>query len=30
MAIRALQQAMPEDRVRAICLAYAGELQSAL
>lgn len=30
MAIRALQQAMPDDRVRAICLAYAGELQSAL
>jgi hypothetical protein len=30
MAIRALQQAMPEDRVRAICLAYASELQGAL
>jgi hypothetical protein len=30
MAIRALQQAMSEDRVRAICLAYADELQSAL
>ena len=30
MAIRALRRAMPEERVRAICLAYAGELQSAL
>lgn len=26
MAIRALREAMPEERVRAICLAYAGEL----
>src|SRR4051812_45933076 len=25
MAIRALRQAMPEDRVRALCLAYAAE-----
>jgi hypothetical protein len=30
MAIRALRQAMPEERVRAICLAYAGELLEAL
>lgn len=29
MAIRALRQAMPEERVRAICLAYAGELREA-
>jgi hypothetical protein len=30
MAIRALRQAMPEERVRAICLAYAGEIRNAL
>ena len=30
MAIRALGQAMPEERVRALCLAYAGEVQAAL
>ena len=30
MAIRALRLAMPEERVRAICLAYAGEMQGAL
>jgi hypothetical protein len=30
MAIRALRLAMPEERVRAICLAYANELRGAL
>lgn len=30
MAIRALRLAMPEERVRAICLAYAAELSAAL
>lgn len=29
MAIRALRVAMPEDRVRAICLAYAEQLRAA-
>jgi hypothetical protein len=29
MAVRALRQAMPEERVRAICLAYTGELRDA-
>lgn len=30
MAARALRGAMPEERVRAICLAYADELRSSL
>jgi hypothetical protein len=30
MAIRALQRAMPEERVQAICLAYANELRENL
>jgi ribosomal protein L11 len=30
MAARALRGAMPEERVRAICLAYAGKLRSSL
>lgn len=30
MAAQALRLAMPEDRVRAICLAYANELHSSL
>lgn len=30
MAARALRIGMPEDRVRAICLAYASELREAL
>jgi hypothetical protein len=29
MAIRALRVAMPEERVRAICLAYSAELRAA-
>jgi hypothetical protein len=29
MAVRALREVMPEERVRAICLAYAGELREA-
>jgi hypothetical protein len=29
MATRALRRAMPEERVRAICLAYAGELRES-
>ena len=30
MAIRALRMAMPAERVRAICLGYAGELRASL
>jgi hypothetical protein len=30
MAVRALRLAMPEPRVRAMCLAYAGEMRAAL
>jgi hypothetical protein len=30
LASRALREAMPEDRVRAICLAYTGELYATL
>ncbi len=30
MAIRALRRAMPEERVRAICIAYASEMRGAL
>jgi hypothetical protein len=30
MAVQALRRAIPENRVRAICLAYAGELNGAL
>lgn len=30
MAIRSLRLAVPEDRVRAMCLAYAGELKRSL
>jgi hypothetical protein len=30
MAIRALRQAMPEERVRATCLAYASEIRGTL